>query len=172
MAPSQQPGCPLGLWGHGVRERHLEGPSGPGEEPVNAVIKARRYLCRSCGAVVLVVPRGVVRWRRYSAAAIAWALALWGLERRPAAEVRRRTSTTPAPLGFGEPGRWASLRRWVVAAVRGVLFTGIRVPRPSAGSTPRQLAARVAAILAGHALPSMRQLGLAAQAFHGGGQMA
>ena len=83
------------------------------------VTMARRS--RGGDAVLVVVPREVVAWRHYTAAAIAWALALFG-ERRPVAEVRRRTSTTAKSAGFGEPRRWATLRRWVAAAVQGDLF--------------------------------------------------
>jgi len=136
------------------------------------VVVARRYVCQACGAVLIVVPCGIVPWRRYTTAAIAWALALWGWAKQPVAEVRRQTSTTAAPAGFGDPGRWASLRRWVAAAVRGVLFAKARLPRPQAGGSARQIAERVAMVLAAHALPSLRHLSLPAQAFHGGEQMA
>jgi hypothetical protein len=170
--PSRRPGCPLALWGHGVRERHLEGPPAPGEDPADLVIIARRYLCQPCGAVLVVVPHGVVPWRRYTAPAIALALALWGWAKKTVAEVRRQTSTTPAPTGFGDPGRWASLRRWVAAAVRGILFARAKLPRPAAARSARQIAKQVAIVLAAHALPSLRHLSLPAQAFHGGGRMA
>ena len=170
--PSRRPGCPLGLWGHGVRERCVEGPPAPGEDPADIVVDARRYVCQPCGAVLVVVPCGVLPGRRYTAAAIAFALALWGWAKRPVAEVRRQTSTTPAPAGFGEPGRWASLRRWVAAAVRGVLFARAQLPRPPVGGSARQIAEQVATVLAAYALPSLRHLSLPAQAFHGGGQMA
>ena len=132
----------------------------------------RRYQCQACGALLLVVPREVVPWRRYTAAAIAWALALWGHCRRPVTEVRRRTSTTPAPAGFGEPGRWASLRRWVAAAVSGDLFPAAKLRRLPMGEPVRTIAGRIARTLAAHALPTVRLLPIEAQAFHGGAAMA
>lgn len=132
---------------------------------------ARRYQCRACGAVIIVVPREVVPWRRYTAAAIAWALALWGHRRRPVAEVRRRTSTTGAG-GFGDPGRWASLRRWVAAARGGTLFAAAGARRVTAAGTTREIAGRIAVLLAAHASPTVRGLPLEAQAFHGGAAMA
>lgn len=167
---SRCPGAKLGLWGHGVRDRHVQGPLTPDADPVDVVIAARRYLCQACDAVVVVVPREVVAWRHYTAAAIAWALALG--EQRPVAEVRRRTSTTAKPVGFGEPRRWATLRRWVAAAVRGALFDRARLRPPATDSTLRQIAAYVARTLAAHALPSARHGPLAAQAFFGEALMA
>jgi len=50
-----------------------------GAAAVVIAILARRYQCQPCGAVVLVVPRGILRRRLYSAGAIALALALWGV---------------------------------------------------------------------------------------------
>jgi hypothetical protein len=37
----------------------------------------RRYACRACDAIVVVLPRGVARGHRYSLWAIAAALAWW-----------------------------------------------------------------------------------------------
>jgi hypothetical protein len=135
------------------------------------VVEARRYVCLECDAVLLVVPRGVMAWRHYAAGAIAWALALFG-EGRPVAEVRRWTSTTATAAGFGEARRWASLRRWAAAAVKRALFARAEVRQPPAECTSRQIAAHVARTLAAHAIPSLRCLPFAAQAFFGGVQMA
>lgn len=86
--------CPLGgairLQGHGRRERQVWGPSRPDQPPEVISVTARRYRCLGCGVVLLVVPRGVLGRRVYSAAAIGFALALWGLALATAAEVRRR----------------------------------------------------------------------------------
>lgn len=60
---------------------------------------------------MIVVPAEVAAHCRYSLSAILWALALWGLERRGAAEVRRQVSVNTI-AGFGEPRLWRSLRRW------------------------------------------------------------
>ena len=45
------------------------------------VVLARRYRCTACGAVLVVVPRGVGRSLRYTLEAIAYALSLWGYAR-------------------------------------------------------------------------------------------
>jgi len=50
----------------------------------------RRYHCQSCGAVVVVGPRGIAPGRLYGAGAIALALALWGCGGLAPAAVRRR----------------------------------------------------------------------------------
>lgn len=170
-AASRRPGLPLTVWGHGLRDRQLQGPPAPGATPADIVIEARRYVCRECDSVLLVVPRGVVAWRQYTAAAIAWALALFG-EGRPVIEVRRQTSTTATPAGFGERRRWASLRRWAAAAVERVLFGRAEVRQPPAHWTSRQIAAQVARTLAAHTRPSVRCQPFAEQAFFGGLQMA
>jgi hypothetical protein len=77
-APSHPAGGALGLHGHGLRERHQWGPVELGGIPAIVGILLRRYRCRSCGAVAVVGPRGLVRRRLYSAGATALALALYG----------------------------------------------------------------------------------------------
>jgi hypothetical protein len=103
----------------------------------------RRYRCRACKAILVVVPRGIARSYRYSLGAIAWALALWAYEQLPAAAVRARTSTARY-VGAAGAMRWASLRRWTRCA--STLF-GIS---PSA-RTLRQCAARVATFVSSRA---------------------
>lgn len=104
-------GGTLGLHGHGLRERHQWGPVEVGGTPRLLGIFARRYECQSCGAIVMVVPRGVVYRRLYSAGAIALALALWGVTGLAPAEVRRRVIPF-AFVGATAAAGWASLRRW------------------------------------------------------------
>jgi hypothetical protein len=108
------------LHGHGLRERHQWGSVELGAAAVLIALVARRYQCQSCGAIVLVVPRGVVCRRLYSAAAIALALALWGVKGLAAAEVRRRVSPF-AIVGATAAAGWASLRRWSRAVRTGRL---------------------------------------------------
>ena len=72
-------GAALQLWGHGLRQRQQRGPLDPEGAPVVIVITVRRYLCLACGAVILVVPCGMLPARHFSAGAIAWALALFGV---------------------------------------------------------------------------------------------
>lgn len=83
------------------------------------VVRIRRYLCRHCGAVVTVVPRGMVPQLRYRLRGIAWALGRWW-QGVSSAEVRSEVSPF---VHVGEEARrgWRSLRRWarlLAAAVR------------------------------------------------------
>ena len=143
-------GAPLGgrvvLHGHGLRGRLVRGPLRPDGRPEEVEIRVRRYLCRRCGAVVQVVPRGVLRARLFSASAIALALGLWALHAQPAREVRRRVSPW-STVGSTAASGWASLRRWVRQSPR--LFPGVRASPD--GWTARQKAERIAATLAAEA---------------------
>lgn len=156
---SREPGKCLRIVGHGLRRRTLEGPVSPDTRPVTTEIAARRYRCLACGAILVVVPRGVAPGFRYSLAAIAWALALWAYQRLPAAAVRTRTSTAKV-VGHSGVTRWASLRRWTRCA--SALFGSI--PR-LLGSTLRERAAGVAAFVAAHAPLASGAVPL--DAFHG-----
>lgn len=133
------------------------------------VITARRFRCIPCGAVLVVVPREVVAGRLYSAAAIALALALWGLAGAAAAEVRRRICPA-AILGFAAATSWATLRRWAQAVARGALFPS--APRPQAGAALRHVAASAAAALAALSDPTTRQLPIGRRAFLGAAHAA
>lgn len=130
--------------GHGLRARSIEGPLAPGEPPVVTDVIGRRYACRACGAVVVVLPRGLARAHRYSLSAIATALAWWAYDRVQAAAVRERTSTAKR-IGAASATRWASLLRWTRCAVS--LF-GCELP---ALGTVRERAACVATFVASHA---------------------
>jgi len=126
-------------------------------------ILLRRYLCRSCGAVAVVGPRGLVRRRLYSAGAIALAFALYGVAELAPAEVRRRVS----PLRIVGPtaaAGWASLRRWSRAVRTRRLFPSVRAL--PAVATARQVAARAATTLAAYA-PSSAKVPLESAAFLG-----
>jgi hypothetical protein len=144
-AASREPGRALRIVGHGVRGRDLEGPVEPGQVPVSTTILARRYRCLECGAVVVVVPRGMSRALRYTLDAIGYALALWGYARATAEQSRRAVSTAKA-RGFSGPEQWSSLRRWASGATR---IFGARAP--SRDGTLRERAGRVAAWLAAQA---------------------
>src|SRR5262249_9437909 len=121
VRPKQCSGCsraaaPLGerivVVGHGTRRRNVLGPCGPGDAVGTLIsILARRFRCRGCGAVLLVVPLGVLPVRRYCAFAIAWALALFGLLGLSASEVRERVTSwrrEPHTANLG----WPALKRW------------------------------------------------------------
>ena len=123
----------------------MEGPLEPGAAPASATVVARRYRCRGCGAVLVVVPRGVGRALRYTLDAIGYALALWGYARTTAERTRRAVSAAKA-RSVSAPEQWSSLRRWTAGAAR---IFGIGEPRSS--GTLRERAARVASWLAAQA---------------------
>ena len=131
------------LHGHGMRSRLVRGPLRPDGSPEEVEILVRRYRCQRCGAVLLVVPRGVLRSCLFSASAIGLALALWAMHRLSAREVRRRVSPWGV-VGDTAAAGWASLRRWVQQVPR--LFPGVR-PCPDHW-TDRQRAERIATTLA------------------------
>lgn len=161
-------GLPLGLHGHGTRERSLFGPTAVGQPPSLIEIIARRYRCVACGAVLTVVPSSVLPRRRYSASAIALGLALWGLLLMPAAEVRRRVN--PAKLlGASAAGGWITLRRWARGVKERHLFPTTPLP---CRSTLRLAAASAAAALAGQAGPASRQRPIEQRAFETAARMA
>lgn len=162
-APSRPAGGALGLHGHGLRERHQWGPAVLGAAAVLIAILTRRYRCQPCGAVVVVVPRGVLRRRLYSAGAIALALALWSVAELAPAEVRRRVSPF-AVVGATAAAGWSSLRRWSRAVRAGRLFPVVRAL--PAEATLRQVAARAATTLAAWA-PGAGGLSIDSAAFLG-----
>ena len=162
-------GSGIQLHGHGTRERQVRGPCEAGGPAVLVVVIARRYRCVPCGAVTIVVPRGVRARRVYSAAAIGLALALWGLLGATAAEVRRRVC--PARIvGAAAALGWATLRRWARSVARRWLFPSVPDLGPSASL--RQVAARAASVLAASADPTTRALAVEHRAFLGAGHVA
>ncbi len=123
----------------------------------------RRYECQSCGAVILVVPRGVLARRRYPVPVIAFALALWGLCERPAAEVRQAVSPWRI-VGDAAAVGWTMPARWAQAAASGRIFA--RVSVPDVGSR-RAIASAVASRVCGHAPPHVRGAPVTVQAWAG-----
>lgn len=158
------------LHGHGVRQRQALGPLEPGLRPCEGSIFARRYRCISCGAVLMVVPSGVLLRRRYTAMAIGYAVALFGIAGLSAAEVRRRISIWGV-VGAAAAPTWESLRRWLRAIRRGDLFPFVRECPP--GWTLREVATRAAATLAAHAVPTPTSpSSVETQAFEGAMRMS
>lgn len=155
----------LNIVGHGLRERQQRGPLEPGAEPTEVVFRLRRYLCRTCGAVLEVVPATVSEGRLYTACAIGWALALFGIGRLPPAKVRAQVAPRRR-LGATAAAGWVQLVRWVRAIRERVLFAVVRAAPPT--WTPRQVAERAASTLAGFARPEQRiGVRLDVQAWHG-----
>jgi hypothetical protein len=152
--------------GHGLREREIIGPVGHEASGDSIImILLRRYRCRACAAVLTVVPRGILHRRRYTAFAIAWALALFGLLAMRVTDVRERITDWRAKPETTNLA-WAALTRWARAVRDRRLFPGI--PRPPAASTLRRVAARAAMALAGESPPSARELSEDVQAGYGG----
>lgn len=141
------------------------GPLEPGGEPTELTIRLRRYLCRGCGAVIEVGPPTIAAGRRYTKAAMAWALALFGIEKCSAAAVRERVAPGRR-FGATAVAGWAQLRRWVRAVRERALFAVVRAVPPNWNA--RQVAERAASTLASWAAPDVRaKHPLAAQAWHG-----
>lgn len=166
---SRVPGARLGLQGHGVRRRQVRGPAEPDGPPQISTVVLRRYRCMSCNAVVMVGPRGLLRRYLYSAPAIGWALALYGLARRTAAQVRQRVSPWSV-VGDAAAGRWATLRRWIKAVAERRLLSGLRRTRSDA--RPRQVAEAAATTLAGWARGADRSTPPDHRAWQGAAQLA
>ena len=161
-------GRPLGIIGHGLRERQQRGPLLAGGVPVVVTVRVRRYAC-GCGAILMVVPREILRGRLYMASAVALALALFGVEHLAQAKVRQRTSPL-AVIGAAATTRWATLRRWVHAVRAGRLLSKVR-PGPAA-FTERQVAERAAMTAAAMAPPSFATVEISLRAFAGGARAA
>ena len=151
------------LHGHGLVERQQRGPAEAGEEPVCAGILGRRYRCTACKTVMRVLLASSVPRKHFSGAAIAMALALWGLGGKSAREVREQVSDQKI-LGAGARG-WRSLGRWARQVVAGQLFAGLGLCGLAGG--PRAVAARVAQALIGWAAAGAREAAPEAAAFNG-----
>lgn len=150
MRPPRCPGCdaagrpvggPLGMRGHGLRERQVCGPLDAGGAPQQVTVRARRYRCSACGAIAVVVPRGVLPRRRYAASAIGWVLARVGLDGATTPAVRTEVCGAVI-LGVAAVERWLAPSRWIEASRRGQLFP--RLGRHSAESPRAQIAERTA----------------------------
>jgi hypothetical protein len=123
-------------------------------------IAARKYECQRCGAVMTVVPAGVLATRQYSAPSIALAMYLWLVEGLSDIAVRERVCAWRVRGRSGGRG-WAQLYRWVRAAPS--LFA---LPRPVrlAGSA-RESAGRVLAAVT--ALGPPRRVAMPSRLFAG-----
>jgi hypothetical protein len=160
-AASQCPGQPLTVVGHGVRERQQRGPAEVGAAPGEVTIRQRRFRCRSCGAVMVVAPAQVLRYRLFSGVAIVWALSLFGCDGLSPRRVRERVSPWRV-VGAAAARSWQALRGWVRAAEAGELL-----PLRPLGGSPRQVANRAIWALTAQAPPSARGGSTAHQAVSG-----
>jgi hypothetical protein len=144
------------------------GPQAPLAAPVAANVPCRRYLCLICDAVVLVVPGAMLPRRWYSASAIAQALALFGLEQKSPAEIRRQTSPFKI-VGTTAVAGWATVNRWCDAVRDGRLFPAVR--RCPGEFTRREVAERAATTIGSRAPPPV-DASLTVRAFVGAARAA
>jgi hypothetical protein len=161
--PGRPVGERLGIVGHGLRDRQQRGPMAAGGTPRLVVVRVRRYAC-VCGAILTVVPRETLPARLYTISAVAWALALFGVDGASPQDVRRRTSPW-AVVGATAAAGWATLRRWVAAVRERRLLADVRTC-PS-DFTARQVAERAATTMAGFASPAAAAMPLVTRAFVG-----
>jgi len=139
------------------------GPTALDGTPAALTVPCRRFRCVACSAVVLVVPRAMLRRRWYSACAIALALALSGIGRESPSAIRRQVSPF-GKVGYQAARGWVTLRRWIDDVRSQRLFLGVR-PCP-VGFTRRQVAERAATTLGSRAPPPM-DAPLIVRAFNG-----
>lgn len=141
---SRPVGRSRGIWGHGLRWRQQRGPLTAEGKPEEIVLSVRRYRCRPCRAVLVVVPRGVIAGRLFSAAAIGLAMALFAIRGLSMRAVRSRVSPW-RHVGGTAAASWLSLRRWIAAVRDGRLLGCVRCA--PARFTARQVAERAAQTL-------------------------
>jgi hypothetical protein len=130
----------LVLHGHGLRARTLIVRASGRPEFVE--ILARRYVCRACHAVVLVVPAEVAKGHLYTLCAIAAALAAWSHAGLSARRVRAEHAVGQV-VGSAVSG-WPSLIRWARSAQRLWPKLGA-LPHASPRRTARAISAKLAA---------------------------
>ena len=128
--------------GHGVVERQVRGPESADGEPEQVTVVVRRYRCRTCGVVLMVGPRGLVRGRWYGAGAIGLAFSLFA-SGATSRGVRARVSPS-REVGGSATERWVTLTRWLEAARHGELFGVVGLD----GHGGRAVAERVTQVLA------------------------
>jgi hypothetical protein len=132
-------------------------------DPEVTDVSLRRYRCTRFGGICATGPGEVLPQRLYSGPAIAWALALFGLKKTPAAAVRRLVSPWRR-IGASAEGRWRSLGRWQRAVMIGRLFPGVT---GVCGAGSRRVAARIGTVIAAQAPPSVAHLPHHDRAFFG-----
>lgn len=141
-AASRPVGSGLNLHGQGLVSRQVRGLLEANGEPGVYALVVRRYQCQRCGAVMTVVPRGVLAGRQYSGPSIALALHLWLVAGLADRCVRERVCAWRR-RGRGSRG-WAQLYRWARHAGR--LFTLPRRVATSAGEAGLHVLAALCAL--------------------------
>jgi hypothetical protein len=138
------------IYGHGLRERDAWGPAKPAGAAAEVLtVIVRRFRCRPCGHVMTIRPPFLARYFRYTTAAIALALWLWTMLRKPERAVRGEISPWPV-RGACDAERFRSLHRW---AGRANDIFGL--PDNLVGETQREVTVRVVALLTARAPPEL-----------------
>ncbi len=114
------------LHGHGIRTRWVVVPPALGVFPAAGQLVEcwqRRYRCTACGAVCVVLPRGVLPRFLYTVAAIVLAILLvadppLGDGLSDAAAYARQGLFAKLSTYAEEPYRWRSLDRWAARAAQ------------------------------------------------------
>ena len=159
---SRQPGRKIALHGHGRRERQQRGPAHPGAKPEATSVCLRRYRCQVCSTICVVGPADIAPRYLYSATAIAWAIALYGLAKLGVAAVRRRVAIWQR-IGAAAYGSWSTLRRWIRDIKHGRLFA--HVAHVTACLDVRAYAEALGACIAAQAPPEYDAVPLSDRAF-------
>ena len=129
---SRQPGHNLQLHGHGRRERQQRGPAHPGATPEVTGVSLRHYQCQVCKAICVVGPADIAPRYLYTATAIAWAIALFGVAKLSVCQVRHRVAIWQR-IGATAYGRWPTLKRWLRDIKQGRLFAHVNAGTVSVG---------------------------------------
>lgn len=138
---SRPVGACLAVHGQGVVRRQARGLLAEDGEPGIWEILARKYECQRCGAVMTVLPRGMLAGRQYTGSSIALSLWLWLVLGLSDVAVRARVGAWRVRGQSGARG-WAQLYRWVRDAGR--LFV---LPRPIDSTLTARKAAVVAVMM-------------------------
>ena len=159
-AASRPVGSRLNVHGQGLMQRQVRGVLEVDGTPRVYTLEVRRYECQRCGAVMTVVPAGMLARRQYLASSIALALHLWltvGLSDR----VVRDQVCAWRRRGRSARG-WAQLYRWARQAAS--LFT---LPRPMSSGSPSATVRQVLTTLRTLAPVALSSAPLALQVFEG-----
>lgn len=151
------------IHGHGTVERQLRGPRRPDGVALCIVEICRRYFCQACKTVIRVLPAAATSRKHFSGAAIALALAAWGLCAMSARQVRALVND--ARIEGAAARGWRTLRRWADDVRSGKLFAIEALRILPEGR--RACAARAAQVLAGYADRAVAERPVTHQSFDG-----
>ena len=118
---SRCPGRNLSIHGHGVVSRDIWGALTSDDSATIIEVKIRRYRCLQCRHILRVGPKAILPYRRYHAAAIAAAFALWAIFGWDIGSLRQRVSPWQH-VAEDTHNRWVSLFRWTQLAANGDIW--------------------------------------------------